>query len=212
MIKINLVSEGRRPVAARKAKEALGMGQTEMGEVLFIALSLLGILAIAGTWWYLRSEIKEREVLIAEAQREVDELALVLKEVEDFKAKKAELEHKIAVINDLKAKQWGPVRIMDQVSRALPELLWLDGLNLRGSTVDVRGRAFNTNQIASFIENLNKVPEFAEPQLRETSKVQEVYQFNITFKFTLPQPEPEPEAETVVGEAPAAEAAGVTGG
>ena len=208
MIKINLVSEGRRPVVARKAKEALGMGESSLGEILLVVFAVLGLLAIAGTWWYLRSEIQERDALIAEAQREVDELALVLQEVEEFKAKKAELEHKINVINELKAKQWGPVRIMDQVSRSLPELLWLDSLTLRGNTIDVRGRAFNTNQIATFIENLNKVPEFQEPQLRETSKVQEIYQFNITFNVSPPAVEPIGGEE----EPPAAEAAAVTGG
>ena len=189
MIKINLVSEGRRPVVARKAKEALGVGQTSLAEGLFLIAIVVGLIAIGLTWWIYRGRIQQRDTEIAAAQKEVDELQLVLKEVEDFKAKKAELEHKIEVINDLKQKQWGPVRIMDQISRALPELLWLDQMRLRNNNVELRGRAFNTNQVATFIENLDKVPEFQEPRLLETTKQGPVYSFAINFNFSLPKPE-----------------------
>jgi type IV pilus assembly protein PilN len=204
MIKINLVSEGKRPVVSRKTKEKLGIAGLTLGEGVFLLALVLGALGIAGFWWYLRGEIKDREVAIAAAQKEVDELQQVLQEVEDYKAKKEKLEHKIAVINELKNNQWGPVRIMDQISAALPELLWLDTLTLKSNNVTLRGRAFNTNQVASFIENLGKVPEFQEPRLRDTSKQGSVYQFVVTFNFSVAPPQP---AAGEAGAAPAAAAA-----
>ena len=60
MIKINLVSEGRKPVVARKAKEALGVGEVSTPELALYGALLLGILLIFGFWFYLRGEIKER--------------------------------------------------------------------------------------------------------------------------------------------------------
>jgi len=205
MIKINLVSEGRRPVVSRKTKERLGIAGFTLGEGLFLVALLLGALAIAAYWWYLRGEIRERDQAIAVAQKEVDELAQVLQEVEDYKVKKEKLEHKINIINDLKRRQWGPVRIMDQISNALPELLWLDKMTLKSNNIELTGKAFNTNQIAAFIENLGKVPEFQEPRLRDTNKQGPVYQFTITFNFSIAEP---PAAEQpAAGEAPAAAAA-----
>jgi|SRR5688500_1440403 type IV pilus assembly protein PilN len=204
MIKINLVSEGKRPVVSRKTKERLGIAGLSLSEGLFLVALVLGALAVAGYWWYLRGEVRTRDTQIAAAQREVDELAQVLQEVEEYKAKKAKLEHKINIINDLKRKQWGPVRIMDQISNALPELLWLDGLTLRANNIELRGQAFNTNQIAAFIENLGKVPEFQEPRLRDTSKNGPVYTFMITFNFSIVEP---PKPQPAAGEAPAAAAA-----
>ncbi len=204
MIKINLVSEGKRPVVSRKTKERLGIAGFSLSEGLFLVALVLGALAVAGYWWYLRGEVRTRDTQIAAAQREVDELAQVLQEVEEYKAKKAKLEHKINIINDLKRKQWGPVRIMDQISNALPELLWLDGLTLRANNIELRGQAFNTNQIAAFIENLGKVPEFQEPRLRDTSKNGPVYTFMITFNFSIAEP---PKPQPAAGEAPAAAAA-----
>ena len=201
MIKINLVSEGRRPVVSRKTKERLGIAGLTPGEGVFLLALVLGALGMLGFWWYLRGEIKDREEAIAEAQREVDELAQVLQEVEDYKAKKAKLEHKIQVINELKRNQWGPVRIMDQISNSLPELLWLDSMSLASNNIELQGRAFNTNQVAAFIENLGKVPEFQEPRLRDTSKQGPVYQFVITFSFSATPP-PAPGAEPVPGATP----------
>lgn len=200
MIKINLVSEGRRPVVARKAKKAMGMGDTSSAEILFLALFLIGGLVTAGTWWFHKSQLEARKAEVRTAQREVDQLALVLKEVEDFKKKKAELEHKIDVINELRENQQGPVRIMDQVSKSLPELLWLDQMQLRGRNVELRGRAFNTNQIATFIENLNRIAEFQEPRFREAIQRQGgIYQFSLEFNFSIPRPEPPPAEATPAG-------------
>ena len=201
MIKINLVSEGRRPVVSRKTKERLGIAGLTLSEGLFMLALVLGVFAIAGFWWYLRGEIRERDVAIGVAQKEVDELAQVLQEVEDYKLKKEKLEHKINIINELKRAQWGPVRIMDQISSALPELLWLNQMSLQANNIELRGMAFNTNQIAAFIENLGKVPEFQEPRLRDTNKQGPVYTFVITFNFSVAEPAAE---QPAAGAAPAA--------
>jgi Tfp pilus assembly protein PilN len=76
--------------------------------------------------------------------------------------------------------------VMDDVSRALPELLWLDHLQMTSSSIEVDGRAFNTNAVANFIDNLDKVPEFAEPTLKSAEAQQGgVYKFviNLTYSF-----------------------------
>ncbi len=113
----------------------------------------------------------------------------MIKEVEDYKAKKAELERKIGIINDLKANQRGPVRVMDYVSRALPELLWLDRMTMNATTIEVEGRAFNTNAVATFIENLDRVPEFEEPTLKDaTEQTGGVYKFVIDFNYSFAPP------------------------
>ena len=187
MIKINLLAEGKRAVT-RKAKGPAALERQDIGSWLVGAGVLLGLLVFAGYWFYLRREIQHKDEEIAVAQREVDELAAIIKEVEDYKIKKAELEHKISVINQLKANQRGPVKLMDQVSRALPELLWLDAMDVAGATVTIRGQAFNTNAVANFIENLDKVPEFQEPILVDANQNGATYAFQINFGFTLSKP------------------------
>ncbi len=137
-------------------------------------------------WWQVDGQVKAQQQQIDDANREVEALASVIKEVEDYKAKKSELERKIGIINDLKLNQRGPVRVMDYISRALPELLWIDRMRMDASSIEIEGRAFNTNAVANFIENLDKVPEFEEPTLRTTEEQGSgIYKFVITFNYSF---------------------------
>ena len=187
MIKINLLAEGKRPAAVRKVKPSQLLEGKDIGLWLLAAGLIVG-LAVLGLLWYLRhTTIAEKDVEIVEAQKEVEELASVIKEVDDYKSKKTELERKIKVIGDLKLNQRGPVKVMDNISRALPELLWLDHLTMGASTIEIDGRAFNTNAVANFIENLDKMPEFGEPTLKDTQEqAGGVYKFviNLNYSFT----------------------------
>jgi len=188
MIKINLLSEGKRPAAVRKSKASAGLkldGQ-DVGQWMLAAGMVLGLLVLAAFWWTLDRQVKEKEHEVQVAEKEVQALASVIKEVEDYKAKKSELERKIGIINDLKLNQRGPVRVMDHISRALPELLWLDRMKMTTSSIELEGRAFNTNAVANFIENLDKVPEFEEPTLKDTQEQQGgVYKFVISFNYSF---------------------------
>jgi type IV pilus assembly protein PilN len=215
MIKINLLSEGKRPAAVRKTKaSAVKLDGQDVGLWMILAGAVLGAIALAVVWWMLDRDLKARVLEVEAAQREVEALANVIKEVEDYKAKKTELERKIGIINDLKLNQRGPVRVMDHISRALPELLWMDRLKMNATKIEVEGRAFNTNAVANFIENLDKVPEFEEPTLQDTQEQPGgVYKFTINFTYSFTPRAPEagtaastPEAGGAAETAPAATA------
>jgi type IV pilus assembly protein PilN len=215
MIKINLLAEGKRPAAVRKTRvpAALKLEGQDLGQWLLLVGLLIGIAAVAIQWWLWNQRLEAKKQEVAQAEQEVTALASVIKEVEDYKAKKAELERKIGVINDLKANQRGPVRVMDYVSRALPELLWLDRMRMTADAIEIEGRAFNTNAVASFIENLDKVPEFDEPTLKSTEEqAGGVYKFVISFNYSFATHEKAPGAEGApAGAAPAAASPATSG-
>lgn len=194
MIKINLVGERKRAVAPGPAARSGGLEGATLGGWALFGLIALGVLVALGHLLMLNREIDNRKAEVAEAQREVDELEPYIREVEEFKAKKAELEHKVQVISQLKTNQRGPVRVMDHVSRALPELLWLTRMDVGPNIITVTGEAFNTNAVANFIENLDRVPEFQEPILRDTQQRGSIYTFVVAFNYNL-QPPPADEAE-----------------
>lgn len=191
MIRINLVSEGKRAVAAKPSLGSmLASGSSDLAQWILFGLVGVAVLIALVYWMILNNAISNKNEEIAIAQKEVDELAPIIKEVEEFKAKKAELQRKVRIINNLKARQKGPVRVMDEVSKALPELLWLTKMDVKATQIIISGQAFNTNAIANFIENLDRVPEFQEPVLKEAaSRRGGIYGFNVSFKysFALPQ-------------------------
>lgn len=207
MIRINLLSEGRRPVVARKAKAGFGLGDRDSsGPILLAGLVLAGLIA-GGLWYKEKKRLDAKDAQIARAQEEVKKLEDIIRQVEEFKAQKADYENKIAVIQDLKRRQKGPVQVMDQISRALPELVWIESMRMVGTNVTLRGQALNTNAVASFIGNLNSVEEFREPDTKDVRSMpannsrRGSYAYNIVFDFMQQAPPGEEEEDDAVAAA-----------
>ena len=199
MIRINLLAEGKKPVVTKKKQTAqVGIKAILESEnfafYLLLAVAAIGALIVGGRYGLLESRISTLTEEVQAFQAEVDELEPIIREVEEFKAKKIELERKVQVINQLKANQRGPVRIMDYVSRALPELLWLNRMQVGNQSITITGEAFNTNAVANFMENLDRFPEFREPVLRDTSQKGGVYTFTLRFNYDFPVEVEEPGA------------------
>lgn len=196
MIRINLLAEGKKPVVSKKQATEGGVKAILESENLsfyvLLALAVIGLMVVGARYGLLENRIKNLTEEVRVAQEEVDELEPIIREVEEFKAKKIELERKVQVINQLKANQRGPVRIMDYLSRALPELLWLNRLQVSSQAITISGEAFNTNAVANFMENLDRFPEFKEPVLRDTTQKGGVYTFTLSFNYDFPVEVEEP--------------------
>lgn len=195
MIKINLLVEARAEKVARKPLVSVGV--QGLNNFLLVGLLVLGLGAVGFTYWRLSSTLNGIRAEIADNQREFERLKPIIAEVEAFKKNNAELKHKIDVIEKLKADQYGPVRIMDEVSKALPDLLWLSDLNLSGTTITLRGKALNENAVANFISNLDASPYFAEPTLKIMSQDDKgVFSFDMACTFTYSPQEAVPASES----------------
>ena len=209
MIRINLIQEGRKIAVARSGTPSRFSLDADTAAVWCLVLTLVvGGLAYGGYWLLLNRDLGQGRDEIAVAQKRVDDLQEVLDQVDRYIARRAQLDHKIKVISELRDNQSGPVRIMDEVSKALPDLLWLDELDLSGREVSMRGRAFTTNSVASFIENLDRVPEFREPVLKSATWNGRAYAFQVSFRFrVVPIHQPLNQGTTDEGEKTGADAA-----
>src|SRR5688572_7672588 len=200
MIRINLISEGKKAPVRSARLRAFNINAQNIAVFCVVASLVLALLGYGGYWLYMNRQLKGQENEITELKATVAELEEIIKEVERFEKRKVELQHKIDVITDLRNNQRGPVHIMDQVSRSLPDFLWLDRLEMTASLVNIQGKAFTTSSVANFIENLDSVPEFQEPVLKSTTWKSQVYDFQVSFNYT-----PVPVARTPEdGQVPAA--------
>jgi type IV pilus assembly protein PilN len=189
MIKINLVAETPAASSIQAERPQFSLGAKQGDIILLIVLALA--LVVVGTQWFLltskRSELREIE---SQRRRERDELLVYIKKVEELEARREALRHKIDVINELKRNQQGPVRILDEVSRALPELVWLSSLKLAGNSVEIGGSAMDENAVANYISNLDASPFFDEPVLKNLSRGRgDTFGFSLTFTFNNAPPE-----------------------
>lgn len=186
MIKINLLAEAR-PSKKKKGVSALGSAG-QLNTILLAGAVVLGLIVIFVQYWLLNSTIKDYNDKIRVAQQEVARLEAILKEVKDFEDKKAKLQKKVDLINQLKVNQTGPVRLMDEVSRALPDLLWLERMSYSGSSIGLDGKAIGPNAVANFLENLKRVPYFQEPKLTDITACNagnvSLYCYRMSFTFS----------------------------
>jgi type IV pilus assembly protein PilN len=183
MIKINLLVEARAEKVARAP--LISMGTAGLNNYILLGLLIVGVAFVGIQYWSLSSTLAGIKKELAENQREYERLKPIIAEVEAFKKKNAELKHKIDVIEQLKANQNGPVRVMDEVSKALPDLLWLTNLDLGGGNINLRGQALDENAVANFIANLAASPFFGEPTLRIMQQDDRgVRSFDLSCAFT----------------------------
>lgn len=191
MIRINLLREGRgaaKGAAAAPGGAAAAGGPANLNLILIGLLVGLGLL-IGGGWWLLRKqELSRKQSTIATKEVEAQSLEKIIKEVEAFERRRNSLESRIALINRLKQNQKGPVRLLDHISRDLPDLVWLDKMTLEGNRITIDGRTLNANAAATFVENIKGDEMFEEPEFKQLAAQQgaggiTVYAFNMTFPF-----------------------------
>ena len=161
MIRINLLTEAKA-AAARKKSPTLPTG-ARLNNFLFFGAFGLGLAYIVIFGLRALSQRSQLEEEIVKARLEADRLKSIIEEVKEYEDKKASLEAKIQLINSLKTNQKGPVRLMDEISKALPDLVWLTNLEVAGNQITMRGKTLSPNAVATYLENLKKSPFFAEP-------------------------------------------------
>ena len=182
MIRINLLATPRAKVVKKQWDVRLEL----IGAVAFLLL-------IVGAWIFygetLEQDIADKQV---EKQAKEKDLALLkdkVKQVQDFERTKKLLEDKNRIIDELEKSRAGPVHVLDHVSHSLEPLnIWLVRLTVKGSNIELEGKALTNDDVVEFVNNLRRAEYFSNIRLLESKSGTEaklnLYQFklNMTLK------------------------------
>jgi type IV pilus assembly protein PilN len=149
MIRINLLA------AERTTKKKAVAFQT--GQKLVLGCSTILVLAlvfIGWRFWTLSRESSKVDAEISAAQQETVRLRSIILQVQQFEQRKAQLQQRVTLIEQLRNGQTGPVHMLDQLSRALPPMLWLTTLKQTGTDVQIDGRSTTLTGLSEFVSNL----------------------------------------------------------
>ena len=194
MIKINLIAEAQKGKSREKAPRAEGGAASALGQnVLMVGVVVLALLVTGWRWYTLAGEHRRLVGEIARAEQEKERLQAIIKKGEEYKAKKELLERKIALITQLKRNQSGPVHLLDEVSKQLPDFLWLDSMAESGASVVIQGKATTYNAVSNFYNNLTGSRYFNNVVLGTITAVPVGVTFSMTCLF-VPHPEAQGEA------------------
>lgn len=173
MIRINLLParEARRRVELRRQVQV----------AMVTVLAAVG----GGVWGYTiqNSDLVVRQQELARIEEQVKRLEEVSKEVQKFETKKAQLDKKVGAIEDIKIKQRRPARVLDDISRSLPDQLWLVSIKDAGGSLQISGKSFDNVGIAAFMENLERSQSFGSVELVESKA--ELLQGRQVVAFTV---------------------------
>ncbi len=158
MITINLlpVREERRKASAR--------------QFLLVACAAVAAtvgLSAAHLWWY-KGEVADAKANVARIQQQIDAFGPQLKQVDQYRAVKADIEQKLKVIEDLSAARSGPVHLFDEIATRMPDRMWLTKMEVEGQKLTIQGVSLDNELVALFLTALNSSPYFADVELVET--------------------------------------------
>ena len=194
MIEINLL-----PV--REARRKADVRQQLTQFVLVILLAAAGI-GLVDSRVSAKMETSKRRIVQMEA--DIKQFQPQLDQVAAFRKKKASLEKKIEVIDNLDRARQGPVRVMDELATHTPPKVVLTKLQTTDNKIVMEGASLDNELVAQLLQALGDSPYFANVDLDSTKMAEQgglkVVRFKVQAVITPPKKvaKPKPAAKPAV--------------
>jgi Tfp pilus assembly protein PilN len=201
MIRVNLIKTEQKEFEAPAApleSERFEKKPAVPTNLLIVA----AIVLIAGLGLLLKRSIDRETNLLQAAKAEKKTLEPVLKKLDAVRIQREFLRRKITLINDLKARQGEAVRLMETLSSALPDWVWLSEARFVRRNLQLKGKALTNILVSDYMHNLEKSGLFEMVSLMGTA--QKNLGGTLYVEFTLSANVPAPPGTAVP--APAAKA------
>jgi type IV pilus assembly protein PilN len=173
MIRINLL-----PTKAARKKEAV------------VLQLVVGAAAIAATlvvyFWMERiknQEIEAEQLAINDLNAKINQLQTIIKQVEDYKQKRRDLNQKIDTIKRLNDQRSGPVKLIEEFTYVVPRKAYITTYREVGKQLTLEGAAADGATVADFVDNLRGSKFFQDVQLIQVqAEGQKKVRFNINCR------------------------------
>jgi type IV pilus assembly protein PilN len=197
MIRINLLAVERtttkRTAAARVA--ITPAQRVTIGAGLILVTTVIGV----GVWfWALRVQSAQLDEDIAKAETQTKQLRSVLAQVQKFETRKAQLQQRVTLIEQLRKGQSGPVHLLDELSKGVPDRLWLITMTQKATEFTIEGQTTSLTSLSDFVSNLEASDWFKRPVEIVDSTVQpnpqtgDLVRFTVRANFDNPDVAPKP--------------------
>jgi type IV pilus assembly protein PilN len=193
MIRINLVAPERTTKAKARGGGGGGGGGPAMPPGALQSYLLLALLVggasvlCAGAWWLQSNKLRDLDSRIAADEKRMRDLQAIAQQVQQFQQKKAMLENKVLVIEQLRLAQKSPVHMLDEISRALPDYVWLTTLDETKGNLRFAGQSNSLAAVADFISALQRSGWFPAVDLGTSQEQQSIVTFTLVGSFRNPE-------------------------
>jgi len=190
MIRINLLAE--RKLKKQKKLEPAVVGEHKKGPAFLTLLAIVTgvtLVIMALVVFLLKSKVSDLKDEYVNNQAQIANLKKKIDEVKKYEALNKAIQQKSGLIETLKKNQSVPVRLLDDVSKLLPDGVWISALSFNNPQVTIEGVGFTNMDIVAFVENLKKSDFLSDVYLEETKQATvektDVYNFKLNFKVRI---------------------------
>ena len=183
MIRINLL-----PREERQVRRSIQL--PKVGAIMPV-LALLLVAALFTAFSVVQAmQVSRLKSDIARAERESERLRPQIQTINELTQKREEVTRRLNVITQLDKTRLWRVRLVDELSKCVPDHLWLTSYEETGpNTVKVEGVTFSNLIVADFMSRLEASPLYGNVDLvvaeKGTIDQRNVVKFTITASMTL---------------------------
>lgn len=169
--------------------------QEKKKEFLVQLLGFCMLVALCCFVWVqaMDTSIESQQYRNSVLDKEISLLKKQVAEIKELKKQRKELEARMKVIQDLEGKRSIIVRYFDELTRSIPDGVYLISLKRAGSVISIEGVSESNQRIASLMRNLNQSDWFSNPNLRsvvaEPVAGEQAQKFNMSVMAVLPTSE-----------------------
>lgn len=162
----------------------------EFMTVLVLIIIFAGGLVFLGDR-YLNGKIDHQNARNEFLQKEITLLEARIKEIEQLQARRTQLLDRMKIIQDLQGNRPIIVRVFDELARTLPDGVHFDTLGMKGSTINVTGRAESNSRVSNLMRQMDSSDWLTSPNLTAVRAVTSggLDQANV-FELSVKQTEP----------------------
>lgn len=183
MIRINLL-----PVKSVQKKEQL------LGQLIILLLAVVVVVAgCIGVYASILGTVSDEKKEIARIESEINNLRKTIGEVGRFKKLQKDLQGKLDVLGRIKEGQTGPVHLLDELRKSLPERLWITSFKESGGNISLQGVGLNESTVAQFLQDLESSPYYQGVELKVIEQMnasgRKLQRFDVTCRVESPPKE-----------------------
>jgi type IV pilus assembly protein PilN len=164
--------------------------------MIALAASVVAAAAVVGlTWFGYGQAIENQQARNLRLETEIAELERSIAEIDGLEAQKERLLARMEIIEQLQRSRPEIVHLFDEISRQMPEGVYLNGMKQTGMTVELKGVAQSSTRVSALMRQADQSPWLTDPSVTKVETTESGPARQAEFVVNLKQVSSDPDME-----------------
>ncbi|MBF0379670.1 MAG: PilN domain-containing protein [Magnetococcales bacterium] len=158
----------------------------------------LGVGGIIMTNSMISDHVLEQKAIKKQKQATIAQLDAKLGEIKDINVRKQQVKARLAVIETLGLQRNLPVHLLEAISTAIPDKVWLREISTTQNTITISGFTLSNAMVADFMRKLDSSDHITNVNLNNIAQSKlasinnKLRNFKLSANIVLPTPQNQP--------------------